>query len=305
MRHGLTVGASVLAVLTWSASAAAQRTEIRIPDERAFLESVTATSDGTAYISSAGLGVIYRVAPGASDAQRWAIGGPAPAQVFGVLAQERAGLLWACIHDRAPAPGQPAPSQIRTYDLKTGALRQSYGFAGKSCNDIAIATDGTVYATDVSGAQVTRLRKGEQTFTPWSSNPSLAVVDGIEILSNGIMINTYRTGTLQRIPLNRDGSAGAPVPIVTDRPLDKPDGMRRIGRDRFVLAEAGGRIDEVTVVGDKATIRPLRENVPDGPNGITRIKGADLVTLGKFNLMATPQVDPGKFVVMVVPHARR
>src|SRR3954468_6714939 len=45
--------------------------EIRIPGERTFPESITAAADGTIYIGSMGEGGIFRAAPGSETAQPW------------------------------------------------------------------------------------------------------------------------------------------------------------------------------------------------------------------------------------------
>src|SRR3546814_14736432 len=63
----------------------------------------------------------------------------------------------------------------------------------------------------------------------------------------------FRTGT------NADGSARPLVELIPPRKLDRPDGLRHIGRGRFLLAEAGdqGGITLMTVKGDTVTLSPL------------------------------------------------
>src|SRR3546814_19884132 len=78
----------------------------------------------------------------------------------------------------------------------------------------------------------------------------------------------FRTGT------NADGSSRPLVELIPPRKLDRPDGLRHIGRGRFLLAEAGdqGGITLMTVKGDTVTLSPL----PGGRTGTT-----SAVALGK------------------------
>jgi len=58
---------------------------------------------------------------------------------------------------------------LKAFTLKNAALKASYPFPGNgACNDIAVAPDGTVYATDTSGGRVLRLKKGPRPSTSGS-----------------------------------------------------------------------------------------------------------------------------------------
>ena len=156
---------------TWSrcrrvAALAAPPAEIVIPGERLLTESITSARDGTVYIGSVGTGQIFRAQPGAATAQPFI----APktngiGAVFGVFADEKANLLWAC-SGALPGPPQvgraapPPPSALYSFDLKSGAPKGKWNMptAGAFCNDIAVGADGTAYASDTQNMQVARLR---------------------------------------------------------------------------------------------------------------------------------------------------
>src|ERR1700730_11222118 len=52
-----------------AAAASAAPTEIAIPGDHTYPESITGTSDGTLYIGSLGDGAVFRVPPGGSAAE--------------------------------------------------------------------------------------------------------------------------------------------------------------------------------------------------------------------------------------------
>ena len=56
----------------------------------------------------------------------------------------------------------PAPSEVAAFELDTGKLigRWPFPAPGGTCNDIAIARDGSAYASDTPGGRILRLAKG-------------------------------------------------------------------------------------------------------------------------------------------------
>src|SRR4051794_23527682 len=93
---------------TWMAAAAAlvvfaggvraaDRAEITFADGRIFPESLTSTKNGDLYFGSLGLDSVYRVTSKATQATTW-IQPKANGlmTVLGVLADEKAGVLWVC-----------------------------------------------------------------------------------------------------------------------------------------------------------------------------------------------------------------
>lgn len=292
---------TALALPTMLPAQPAPRADIAIDDTRVHPESITSTRDGAVYIGSFGKGAVYRAAPGASVAETWLPAGVAGPALLGVLADDRRGLLWVCVPSR-----EAVPSAIKAFDLRTGAERASYGFEGGGrCNDMAVARDGTVYASDFEQGRLMRLKKGDTLFRPWALNPGFKTADGVAVLADGqVYLNTFRENGLWRIPVLRGGAAGTPVQIQTDRPLVRPDGMRPADRGRaLLLVEGEGRLVEVRPQGDRATVRVLREGIPDSAAGVTLVGDTAFLVQAKFALLRDPAKDPGPFSALAIPYA--
>ena len=263
--------AGVLLAIVVVGLQAADRAEITFADARIFPESLTSTKDGTLYFGSLGQDAVYRATPKESKAVVFIKPKSNGLQsVLGVFADEKAGTLWVCASTTggrgAPVVGETA---LKAFNLKTGAFKASYAFPNNGlCNDVAVAKDGTLYAADTTQGRVLRLKKGATALDVWASDPVvLATVDGLAILDDGALYaNSVGQSTLMRIPITADGSAGAIVKLAPSRPLQGPDGMRSVGKMTLLLVE-GGRLDEVTIQGDKAEVKVIREGMP----GITAV----------------------------------
>jgi streptogramin lyase len=298
----------VVSLLVHSAVIAAEQSEIVIEDREVFPESLTSTSDGQVLFGSITKGIIYRRAPGAATAQPWIQPDASGLQrVFGVLADEPHRTLWVCStpNNRGAAPaGAPA---LKVFDLVSGALQGSYAFPGGRglCNDIAVADDGTVYATDTTGGRILRLKPRANALDVWAVDPMLASADGIAILGEGtVYVNTFSTGMLVRIRVQVDGSAGMMTKLETSRPLVRPDGMRAVGSNRMLLVEGEGRLDEVTIDEQGVEIRVLKDGL-SGPTAVTLVGRDAYVLEAKLAYLNDPKLrdlDPGPFRAIAVPY---
>jgi sugar lactone lactonase YvrE len=281
--------AAGMAALLLPAIAQAAPDSIVIEADRPYPESLTSSQDGAVFFGGFATGDIYRAAPGAATATRWIEHDASdPRLVLGVFADDASKTLWVC--SSRPREATTGATVVKAYDLTTAALKASYPFPkGEGlCNDIAVAADGTVYATDIGGGHVVRLAKGAAAFTPWSSGPALAGVDGIALLADGaVYVNTLFTGHLLRIGVKADGSAATPVQLTTSRPLDRPDGMRSVGGDRLLLAEQAGRVSEIRIAGDKAEVTTLADGYVETA-AVTAV-GDDIYVLeAKLSYMRDP-----------------
>lgn len=294
-------------VLAPGIAAAAPLGDITIADTAVFPENIAAGKDGTVYFGSVAKGAIYRAAPGATTAAVWIPAGTAGMTAsMGMWVDARRGLFWACAPGARATETTPAgPSFIKTFDLKTGAPKASYGFEGGGrCNDLTIVADGTVYATDFSGGRVLRLKAGDDRFRPWAADPGFVAPDGLALLGDGALyVNTYRTGMLFKVPVNKDGTAGTPVRIATDRELVKPDGMRAVGPQTLLVVEGEGRLSELTIADGAAKVRVVRDGFADSPVGVALVKGTAFVTQAKWAAMADKTKDPGSFGAVAVPYS--
>lgn len=288
---------------------AADRTEIGFTDGKIFPESLTSTRNGAVFFGSLGNDSVYRAAPGAAKAETWIKPKTAGLQtVLGVLADEGAGVLWVCASASGGRGGAPLVGEtaLKAFSLSNAALKTSYPFPGGGlCNDIAVAKDGTVYATDTTGARVLRLKKGAAALDAWAADPLLGTADGIALLADGaVYVNSVGSGTLMRIPVKADGSAGAVTKLETSLPLQSPDGMRSVGSKTMLLVEGAGRLDEVTINGDKAEIKVLKEGLT-GPTAVTLVKDVAFVAEARLNYRNDPKLrdqDPGPFRAVAIPY---
>jgi sugar lactone lactonase YvrE len=310
VRDHVTLASLALAVGLACAAQAADRAEITFADGRIFPESLTSTRDGTLYFGSLGQDSVYRATPKSSKADTWIRARSNGLQtVLGVFADEAAGTLWVCAsatggRDGAPLVGETA---LKAFALSNGAFKASYAFPGGGlCNDIAVAKDGTVFVTDTTGARVLRLKKGAAALDVWAADAALlGTADGIALLADGSMyVNSVGQGTLLRIPVKADGSAGSIAKLETSQPLTRPDGMRSVGGKTMLLVEGAGRLDEVTINGDKADIRVLKDGLT-GPTAVTLVGGMAYVAEARLDYRNDPKLrdqDPGPFRAVGVPY---
>lgn len=293
------------AAATATAAPAAPPAEIVIPGERIIPESLTSTSDGSVIIGSVGTRTIYRAAPGAATAEAWIQPANDIQSVFGVLADESSGTLYACSGSLGPpAEGQtPMASALYAFDLQSGAYKAHYPLptAGAACNDIAVDGGGNAYVTDTTNMLVGRLVPGGDKIEVWAGaggefGPPGGVLDGIAVLGDRLLVNALITSKLFAVPIGADGKAGAVAEITLDKPLDRPDGMRSFGANGLLVAEGGGagRLGHVVLDGNTGTNTTLREGFPDGAVAVTVVDGTAYVLEAQFAAMRAEPGTPAK-----------
>jgi sugar lactone lactonase YvrE len=298
----------VHAVLLGSASvaAAAAPATVAIDDTLVFPESLSSTADGTLYIGSLTKGVIYRALPGSAKAEPW-IGNEAigAKMVLGVLADAKTGTLWVCTDTR-----ETGEATLKTFSLRGGKPKDSYPFPGGGfCNDIALKA-GAAFVTDTKNGRILKLRPGAAVLTLWyQGDPADSSLDGITVARDGnVYTNAYRTHHLIRVVVNPDGTAGAGTVLDTNIPLYQPDGIRLTPDGRMLMVEGqgesgNGRLDEVTVRGNSATIKVLKDGFML-PTAVTVVGRTAWVLEAKLNYQRDPALkdkDPGVFSAYAVP----
>jgi sugar lactone lactonase YvrE len=285
---------------------AADRTTITFSDGRIFPESLTSTANGDLYFGALGQDAVYKAAKNSSVATVWIKPKTAGLQqVLGVFADEKAGVLWVCTSATGGRGGQPVVGEtaLKAFALKDASLKGSYAFPGGNglCNDIAVARDGTVYVADTTQNRIVRLKKGATALDTWiQDGQQLAGADGIVLLADGnVYVNSVTQSTFMRIPVKADGSAGAIEKLTPSRALQGPDGMRSVGSKTILLVE-GGRLDEVTPMGDKLDVKVLKEGMT-GITAVTLVKDMAYVAEARLNARQGTE-DPGPFKAMGIAY---
>ena len=305
--HRILPGALAL-ILTAAGSYAAETvTEIVLPGTRVFPESITSLSDGTLIVGSLGHGNVMRIAPGSSTAEEWIKPGSGGLnQVLGVYADEKGKALWVC-SNKLDNNGEATAAMA--FDLKTGAPKATFPLPGNGtlCNDIAVGSDGTTYVTDTRQGSVLMVKRGGKSLEVAAKDPLLAGADGLAFGEKTILyVNSVSAGKLIRLDLGPDGKATSVTELKLSRALDRPDGMRAIGKNRLLLAENSGKMSIVTFQGadmHDAVITTIKEGLESTP-GVTATKGMAWIVEGKLNYRNDPAFkdkDPGQFKMYAVP----
>jgi len=124
---------------------------------------------------------------------------------------------------------------------------------------------------------------------------------------DALFTNTYNANPLIRIPANADGSAGKGVNLTTSTDIYQPDGMRLSATGKILMVEGrgkdgNGRLDEVTVTGDSATITVIKDRYML-PTAVTVVCNTAYVLEAKLNYQRDPALkgkDPGVFTAHAV-----
>jgi len=225
-----------------------------------------------------------------------------------VFADEKANVLWACSGTPAFGPPQagappPPPSALYAFDLASGVPKGKWTLptAGAFCNDIAVGSDGTAYASDTQNMQVARLKPGAQSLEVWAGadgafGPTGGVVDGIAVLGDTLLVNALRTNKIFSVAIGKDGKAGRVNEVKLDTAVEGPDGMRSFGASALLVAEGGGggKVSKI-VLNDaktegKRTV--LKSGFPDGPVAVTVVGENVYVLEGQLAALFAPPGSP-------------
>jgi sugar lactone lactonase YvrE len=249
-------------VLTQAACAA----EILIADAKSQPESLTVAPGGVLMVGSASTPFIYKVRPGSIAAEKFvdASAEGAGTFFFGMLADAPTNTLWAC--QLTPVPGtSPAKrhTTLRGFDLSSGTQKVRWDLPGdnSTCNDFSIGPDKALYISDTANSKIYKLPAGAASAELFLEDHALYGIDGITFLDGTLYVNNVFSNNLYRIPIDAAGKAGHPVDIWMDQPLKGPDGMRA-ANGKLLLAENGsGKIDLITISGDKASVVVIKEGL--------------------------------------------
>ena len=303
--------AAALATTALAGAAHAAVTEVTIDDTGAvFPESMTSTKAGDLIIGSSGKGSVYRAKAGSAKATVFIDAAKSGIHsVLGVLADDASNTLYVCSVSPQGKPPEPEQSNLHTFDLKTGAVKKTYpmpGGAGAVCNDIALDKKGNAYISETVGGRVLVLKKGGSALEDWSKDDRFKGVDGIAFIQGDgkVVINTVTSGRMFTIVHKADGTAGDIVELTPSVKLGAPDGLRGIGGNKVLQAESRAtRVSEVTIDGDKATVRVIKGDATNA-TGMTLVGKMVWINDSKFSYRQDPALkgkSPEPFTTVAVP----
>lgn len=183
--------------------------------------------------------------------------------VLGLITDESAGVLWACAN--GTRDGRPA-STVSRLDLGTGALLASYE-AGDTVehlfNDLALASDGTVYVTDWQTHTLYRIAPGSGAMTVFLSGTDIEHPNGIAVSPDDrYLYVASETRGIRVVDVDAGRVVGELEPDTASVGIDGlkcrdgylygiqnevPD-ARPVGLLRFRLDATGTRITDVTEI---------------------------------------------------------
>src|SRR6478736_2795769 len=267
-----------------SPSVANDASEIKLPGDNAYPESIAAAPDGTLFVSSPAVGGVWRIKPQSGTVEQWITPGTfGTRSTLGVLVDTKANLLWVCSNDFSssgiPGPSSVPGSFVKGFDLASGEGKVSAALPGKAtlCNDMVVGPDGSLFVTNSLAPQILRLKPGSTQLEVWLENPAFEQppqgapgLDGIAFGGDGnLYVNTFAKGDFFRVDV-KDGLPGKITKLKPSRPLNLPDGLRSTGGLKFVMAEGGGSVDRVTVNGDNVDIETIKDGIA-GPTSVALV----------------------------------
>lgn len=238
--------------------AGGQAQEIPLPDQY-FPEGITVTGADRMFVGSVATGAIYTVAPNQEVAEEFVAAKTLPQSgVLGMTPSSDGGLLWVCNTDTANAH-----ADIVGIGVADGQIKATHHMpdssVGSFCNDLAISSNGTLWATESFGGRLFQIPSGQLVSntdaTEWLQSDSLTGpdgptigvfgVNGLAFVSGKLLLVNSSLGTLLSIdptlasPTSSDLHTVALTESGGNVVLANPDGMTRVSDTQVLIVENG------------------------------------------------------------------
>ncbi|WP_428262691.1 SMP-30/gluconolactonase/LRE family protein [Haliangium sp.] len=273
--------------------------EFQLPGADFFPEGIALADNGDLFVSSVGIGDIVVFPADSVRAEALNLGASFDSGVIGLHIAEdgTSRTLRACDSD-AVNQATSAVVVLDITDLANVSVTSTHKLAQATqgdpvfCNDLAVDAAGNIYVTDSRGGHVQRIPAGAAADSDaeiWKSDVALTGLDpdvqfganGMVVLDDGssnefVFLVNFSRGTLLRIAINGDGTAGdlVEVPVVDQDDnvvgLTGPDGLRAWDADTLIAVEnSAGRLTKLDL-GDafgttptaKVTVLSTRLDAP-------------------------------------------
>ncbi len=211
--------------------------------------------------------------------------------VLGLAVDPRRRVLYAVstngFEDSARAERRNA---VLRYDLARNRLAARYDVpAALQLNDIAVAPDGTLYATDSGAGSIYRMRPGESALAPFGPAQAAPGANGIAVGADGAVYVAVSTGIVR---LDADG---------TPQRLAQPDSVVTGGIDGLYWHEG----DLVGVQNVPNPGRVVRLRLGDGGRRIDGLRVLQSHHHGAFDEPTTGAIAEGALHVLANSYVRR
>ncbi|KAA0022595.1 SMP-30/gluconolactonase/LRE family protein [Antrihabitans cavernicola] len=219
----------------------------------AVLEGVTVDPAGRLYTTDAAAGRIFRIdAPGARPVQ---VASVPTGNSAGALAWQPDGSLIVGYSGPSVLVGDVArPGTLARVDVNTGAVTP-FASGLSAANGVAVAKDGSIYATNDFGNLVGRVAPNGAVQPNWSSIPS---ANGAALTSDGAYLyvaQTFANPGISRIPIANPGAPENVVSFGGGDVLKAADGLTLDSRNRpIVPTDVSGEILRVDGPGQVCTL---------------------------------------------------
>jgi sugar lactone lactonase YvrE len=269
------------------AAAPVQPEVLALPGQAFYPESIHAANDGTLYAGSLATGEVVAFADG--DETPHTLISPGQHGITGVTGVHVNGeTLWLCSVDTT----FQRATEVRSF-TRTGTPLAVYPLPATAfCNDLAIDSNGTVYATDSFSGTVQRLSPGATQFEQFVQDARFVPdsqgafgLDGIVIAGAKLLVNKLDTGELFSISI----TTKAIEPIALSAPLAGPDGMRLLDDDSLLVIEGtANRLSRVDIAGSLGSVSTIATDL-DMPTAVTVSRGFAWVSEGQLGRLFTGQ----------------
>lgn len=260
---------------------------------------------GGLYVGSLVQGSILHIAPGSRAVRTFAApGSNGLVTVVGLHVTSDDQLLYACSSD--PGFGKltkTAKPALTAFRLADGAPAGRYELpAGGFCNDITELSDGTILATDSFTPRIYSVTKGSKQLKVWFEDRQFEGegfnLNGIAATSGNVYVLRYNTGSLYRIAIKADGSAGEIHEVVLNRKLRGPDGLVAVNAKELIVVEGGGltagargALTRIKLDGDTGATEMIADDLRVPTTAVVRNNTAYVVE-GQLDTLFDPKAGP-------------